>query len=259
MKRTLQTQHFELAYSDDHVQSNVLWENHCHALYEAIAVIKGDISIMLEGRSYRLTAGQCIIIPPLCYHTVTANTKGEYKRMTAFFDISAVPAAVREDFMRCDAALAIFALTNAEELRGIFQSGRHDYYAPLAESIMVQLFYSRLKAPAAKDADEEVSLFILQMIAYVEEHLCERILLDDLAKHTARSKSFVCHQFEEKMGIPPMQYILQKRMAYAQKQIREGRSSTAVAAELGYKSYATFYRMYQKHCGVSPSGSKPKK
>ena len=124
---------------------------------------------------------------------------------------------------------------------------------------MVQLFYKRVRTLDAINTDTDADGFLLQIISYIDDHLLDRIVLDDLARYTARSKSFVCHLFQEKMGIPVRQYILQKRMAYAQMKIREGHPATAVAEELGYKSYATFWRMYQKHHGINPLKSKPKK
>ena len=75
---------------------------------------------------------------------------------------------------------------------------------------------------------------------------------DDLARQVNLSKFFLCHLFEEEMGIPPKQYILQKRMAYAAKLIREGHPPTRVALQVGYASYSTFYRLYRKHFGKTP-------
>ena len=93
----------------------------------------------------------------------------------------------------------------------------------------------------------------MQIVQFVDEHLGERITLDELAIHTARSKSSVCHLFEEKMGISPKQYILQKKMAMANKLIREGVPPTQAAIQVGYDNYSTFYRAYRKFFSVNPS------
>ena len=75
----------------------------------------------------------------------------------------------------------------------------------------------------------------------------EKILLDDLARHTARSKSSFCHLFEEKMKISPKQYILQKKLALAGKLIDEGVPRTAAAMQVGYENYSNFYRLCKKN------------
>lgn len=256
MKLFFNSTNFSLTYSQSHVDSQILWENHCHTLYEMIAVLKGNVNITLEGRTYRLKENTMIIIPPLCYHMVSANKTGDYQRITAFFSKTAIPSVLQEDFTRRDVSPVICSIPWSNEIRGIFKSNSSPYYEPLVNSMMTQLFYQRIEAPDATDIDAEADQYILQIISYINDHLLDQFVLDDLAKHTAHSKSYVCHLFEEKMGIPPKQYVLQKRMAYAEMQIRDGHPATAVASELGYKSYASFYRMYQKHCGVNPLKSK---
>lgn len=86
MDSILQTEKFEIRCKESPIGNDILWESHCHAQFEAISVIDGDISILQEGRSYRLTANQTAILPPLSYHTVTANQKGFYRRTTVLFD-----------------------------------------------------------------------------------------------------------------------------------------------------------------------------
>ncbi len=253
VKRIIQTPHFEFTYSETHVESRILWDSHCHARYEMIAVLEGDITIKLEGRSYRLTEDRSIIIPPLSYHTVTANRQGDYKRITVLFDIDAIPSVLRSEFLHNDTEPTIFTSPLLRELRVGLWEENTAYHEPLLESLMIPLFYSRLKAPAASIGDTEVDKFILKMIKYIDSNLCQKITLDDLARHTARSKSFICHRFEEIMGIPPGQYVLQKKMAFAQKMIKEGHPPTLVASQIGYKNYGTFYRMYIKHFQSSPS------
>lgn len=253
MKKCLYTEKFEFTYSETHVDTYMLWDHHCHARFEMIAVLEGDISIMLEGRSYRLTENQLIMIPPLFYHAVNANKQGDYKRITALFDIQAVPSVLREAFLHGGGDPVIFSSPLLRDMSVCFADEPTAYFEPLLESLMVPLFYSRLKAPAMHRDSTEADTFILNIISYVDEHLCDKITLDDLAKATARSKSFICHRFEEQMGIPPGQYILRKKMAYAQKLIKEGHPTTWVATQVGYKNYGTFYRIYMKHFHTLPS------
>ena len=95
--------------------------------------------------------------------------------------------------------------------------------------------------------------FLQSAIEYIDEHLCEKIYLDDLAKHTFRSKSSFCHLFESKMKITPKQYILQKKLALANKMIKEGIPATEVAKQIGYENYSNFYRAYKKQYQKGPT------
>ncbi len=95
--------------------------------------------------------------------------------------------------------------------------------------------------------------FLQSAIEYIDQNLCEKISLDDLARHTFRSKSSFCHLFEKKMKITPKQYILKKKLAFARKKLREGTPATDVAKQIGYENYSNFYRAYKKQYGLSPT------
>ena len=250
MPNILDTERYRFAYAQSVVTPLVLWESHCHARFELIAVLEGDISIMMEGKNYRLVNHQAMIIPPLCYHTITVNKQGRYHRVTALFDVSAIPVPLQTHFS--DATdVAVFSPSCMEELKGICMKQDSAFYAPLAESLMMKTFYEYLETKQS-DTAMETDEFLQQAISYIDKHLCEKITLDDLAAVTTRSKSSFCHVFEEKMKISPKQYIVQKKLAFADKMIREGVPPTVAAFRIGYENYSNFYRMYLKQYGVSP-------
>lgn len=255
MNYVYQTELFDFSYTESTVENHVLWESHCHARYEMIAVLEGDIGIMLEGRTYRLTENQTIIIPPLLYHAITANKKGAYRRITVLFDIHAVPAVLQDCFLRKAADLTICTSRQLKDLQWICRDAAQAFYEPLAQSLMIGIFYNHILTNPA-GTGMEADAFLQKILQYIEQHLGEKILLDHLAAHTARSKSSVCHLFEEKMGISPRQYILQKKLALASKLIRDGTPPTLAAMQVGYDNYSAFYRTYRKYFGTNPSEGK---
>jgi len=249
----LATGEIGLEYTESMIDLPILWEKHCHAQFEMIAVAEGDINVMLEGKSYRLKENQIIIIPPLSYHVITANEQGCYRRVTALFDLSAIPDALRSEFTKRETNLAIAPSPCIEKLRELCQKEEGTFYAPLVQSLMIQIFYDTLKEPKGHTVIEADD-FLQKTITYIDKHLHEKILLDDLARHTARSKSSFCHLFEEKMNISPKQYILQKKLAVASKLIDQGVPHTVTAMQLGYENYSNFYRLYRKRTQNSAAG-----
>ena len=245
------TEPFRLEYKESEISHPVLWESHTHAKYEMIAVADGDITVMLEGQQYRLTKNQIIIIPPLSYHSLTANEKGRYRRITALFDADAIPEVLRAEF-EGQTRESKAAAPQIEKLRYVCQRNAPSFFTPLVQSLMIELFYETVKTPITA-AQTEADEFVEKTIRYVEAHLHEKISLDELAKHTSRSKSSFCHLFEQKMNISPKQYILQKKLAYADKLISESTPATAAAMLVGYENYSDFYRVYKKYQGGAPS------
>ena len=242
---------FHVEYVESRIASPVLWESHCHAQFELLAVVEGDITVMLEGETHRLKENQAIMIPPLFYHSITANEKGSYRRVTALFEIDAIPEILREEFVTHGRETVVEA-SKIKKIKKICQSERPSFYAPLLQSLMVELFYDALYS-SPSSTEIEVDEFLRTSLSYIDEHLHEKILLDDLAKATVRSKSSFCHLFEEKMKISPKQYILQKKLALASKLIDEGVPRTLAAMQVGYENYSNFYRIYKKHFNTPTS------
>jgi AraC-like DNA-binding protein len=209
-----------------------------------IAVAEGDITVMLEGRNYRLKKNELIIIPPLLYHSVTANGEGSYRRITAQFDIDAIPDVLQKEFAGQERNTSINNHC-IEKLKDVCQKNDASFFAPLLKSLMTEIFYDACLSPKAHEKTQ-ADAFLQKAFEYIELHLHEKILLDDIAKYTSRSKSSFCHLFESKMNISPKQYILQKKLALASKLIDEGVPHTVAAMQVGYENYSNFYRLYRK-------------
>ena len=252
MKPELKTEKFFLQYKEEQIENTLLWESHCHANFELIAVIDGGISVTLEGRNYRLNRGEAIVIPPLSYHAIKVNKAGVYKRLTVLFDQSSIPEVLAPRFSGNSILINNLSAYLTSELQRICTENDKDFYSPLAESFMTEILYTLARAAEDPIANERDGL-LEKIILYVDENLCNQILLDDLAAHTSRSKSSVCHLFEEKMKISPKQYILQKKLALATHLIKSGTPPTSAAIRVGYDNYSNFYRIYKKYYGVSPT------
>ena len=251
---SVKTNDFEFEYIESKVDHPISWESHCHAKYEMIAVAEGDITVMLEGQNYRLKKNQIIIIPPLFYHSVTINEEENYRRITVLFGLDAIPDVLQDNYTKQDKYSFIDA-SRIKRIKDICQKADSAFYAPLLQSLMVEIFYDALHSSSAP-SEIEADVFLQKALRYIDEHLHEKILLDDLAKVTAQSKSSFCHLFKKKMEISPNQYILQKKLALASKLISEGTTPTVAAMQIGYENYSNFYRVYRKHFGINPKSNK---
>lgn len=257
MLQELKTDKFNLHYRSDIIDSTLLWESHCHAGLEMIAVINGSVSITLEGRDHKLSHGEAIVIPPLCYHAISANKKGSYERLTVLFEESAIPSVLRDSFCSGEVASCQLEPHILSELQRVCAAREQEYYSPLADSLMTEALYelsSSSRTPSESKSDDTLG----EILSYIDLNLSKMITLDDIATHTSRSKSSVCHIFEERMKISPKQYILQKKLALATQMIRSGVPPTSAAIKVGYDNYSNFYRLYKKHCGHAPAEDIPK-
>jgi AraC-like DNA-binding protein len=254
--------HFECI--DGYVDATPIWESHCHIDFEMIYVVEGDISVVLEGRRFRCQTGQTVILPPLTYHSVRANQKGKYSRVTALFSEGSIPYQIREEVI---SALDQNPVVDNEEFSGIAELLSHtddDKYLPLAQSAMIRIFYTIAERSDTdlehgkqdKREQRDMDSKLAEIISYIDDRICEKITLDDVADGLFISKSTLCHLFSKKMKISVKQYIVQKKIALAAMKISDGMSATDAAAYVGYDNYSNFYRMYKKHFDITPSSTR---
>ena len=249
----LRTDIFECRYNEDHTDGSLLWESHCHGEYEIIYILESGIDLVYEGRSYRCEKGQLIMIPPLTYHSVNVDKNTEYKRIGIFFSQDIYAKAIEEKLTLNANTCPVFSSPTLLRImndlqKGLISEDINDYI-PLIESLIVQTIYEcsdRGEQNLMQSTQGEKNELLDRAIKYIDDHICEKILLDDLATSLFISKSTLCHLFTDQMQISPKQYVLKKKMTYASMLIDEGISVTNAARTVGYENYSNFYRIYKK-------------
>jgi AraC-like DNA-binding protein len=77
--------------------------------------------------------------------------------------------------------------------------------------------------------------------------------LDALARMAGMSRSKFASQFHKEVGMPPAEYIAQRRMKLARQLLRQRLPVEQVAIRVGYQSQPAFSRAFSARFGVSPS------
>jgi len=75
-----------------------------------------------------------------------------------------------------------------------------------------------------------------------------------LASESNMSRAAYAVHFRAVIGQTPADYLLSWRISLAQKRLREGRSITLIAAEVGYESPSALARAFRRKTGYSPRG-----
>jgi AraC family transcriptional regulator len=89
--------------------------------------------------------------------------------------------------------------------------------------------------------------------AYIDDHIGERISLDELAREAGVSRFHFARQFRLSTGESPMGYLRRVRIECS-KTILQSRETTVaeVAARLGFSDQSHFTRIFGRLVGISP-------
>jgi len=91
-----------------------------------------------------------------------------------------------------------------------------------------------------------------EIIRYINDHLIDALTLEELSDQFFLSKYTLLHEFKNHTSISVHQYILYKRISYAQQLIQNGISPGNAARQSGFNDYAGFYRAFLRRNNITP-------
>lgn len=94
---------------------------------------------------------------------------------------------------------------------------------------------------------------IARLLDYIATHLNEAISVAQLADKACLTESHLVKAFRKGMGITPLQYIIRKKIQYAQTLLLSTTMTVKeIAAEVGMSDPSYFIRLFKKNIGFTP-------
>ena len=237
----------------------------------ALELRKGDFVLLLEMPSFTL-ASDLNITPTLVdfdssrethYGTDSVPTMRmlggyfRFDRANARLLVKLLPAVVhirRED----EGASRIRQIV---ELIGEETDAQRPGRALILERLVEVLLVEALRFRSASAAREEQGLLaglsdpaLARTLREIHVDVARRWTVEQLARTAGMSRAAFAERFSRKVGMPPMQYLLEWRVALAKAMLRNERPSLAEVAErVGYQSASAFSTAFTRLTGHSPS------
>ncbi|WP_244163372.1 helix-turn-helix domain-containing protein [Paenibacillus pectinilyticus] len=107
-----------------------------------------------------------------------------------------------------------------------------------------------LTSPVHVEADADM---IRALVAYVDEHLTEKIDMNAVSQIAGMSYTYFSKYFKKKMGSSFIDYVNQKRISTAERLlVTEKRSVNEIAESVGIGNMAHFYELFKRFNGCTP-------
>jgi two-component system response regulator YesN len=120
------------------------------------------------------------------------------------------------------------------------------------EDVVLSTFKTVL---AFKEQEESKPITLAK--TYINEHFTEPITLEEVAEIVGYSSSYFSTMFKEKAGLSFTEYVFDKRMEEAKRQLRDTNYTVAKICEnVGYVDIKHFNKGFKKYTGITPKSYK---
>ena len=255
---------YDILYSSDVIPI------HTHNFYEIALCESGNAGHLTDSQRFTIEKGDITIIPPNVRHCPVGlqSMSAPYKRIILF---------INTDFFEKQ----ISVWPHYEKHRALFQKPRHfktlgtpheklwkyfktaimeyDIDNPYSDSFLCGIVLCLLsELMAATDSTLEPTVkhkkeLLENIISYVEKHLSEKIVLNDIIRQFHVSKNNVSRLFQNTMGCSFHDYLIQTRLDEAKSLLQQDVNLDRIAELSGFGDYSNFYRTFKKEYDMTPS------
>lgn len=243
---------------------------HHHDFYECYFFISGDVTYLIEGKTYYLKPGDIILINSKELHQAIINSiDSSYERIVLWIDRSFLKElsnketelslcfesldrknVIRADFdSQNNIRLLLNKIINLEHYKGI---GYELLYKAYITELMVHINNLAFNYNIQLSVDIKKSNLIDGIIEYINNHIEEDISVDDLSEYFYLSKFHLSREFKKHTGTTIHRYIVQKKLIEAKEMILKETPITSVYKQCGFGDYSNFFRAFKNEYGVTP-------
>ena len=247
-------------------------EYHNHDFYEIYIYLSGRVSYIIEGKSYKLKPGDILLVHSRELHKPVIEAGEPYQRIVLwvnpdFLRTQSIEGAnlsmcfdvdfpKRHNLLRPNSEMSanIKSILNRFE-RACTNSAFGNTLLRNAYLLELIIYLNRAVLEAYEDditIDIEFNEKINSIIKYINENLCEELLLDSISARFFMSKYHLLREFKKHTGFTIHKYICQKRLIAAKSMLKEGCSVTEACSKCGFNDYSNFIRSFKNTYGIPP-------
>lgn len=243
---------------------------HFHKQLELLLILEGDLDVYIDEECYHLTSGDVMIIGASELHRDRSHSLLDYIvlqfDLEPFFDQSTIPYMrfFSETQLPLSKANYIFQENRAvkEQTASYIQqmlneADRKETGYELAVSVLIKqillilLRHDNRKVLIEQDNFDRIRL--KPVLDYIENHLTDRIQVDEVCKIANMSYYYFVKYFKKTIGLSFTEYVNYRKVKWAERiLLTKDLSISEVGERIGMPNMAHFYKMFKKYNDCSP-------
>lgn len=236
---------------------------HTHRHFEIFILLEGHCTYRAKGKEYVLHPTEAIIIPPHSGHRVVYDDFSENDPLLRglFFRFVLEPGSEYAELYGFLNKIRTVILNASPEIITLIHTINHheaifteEEFSLLKKAYTIQLLLLLFKffSEYADIPPQRVDHTTLHVLAYINQHLIDKLSVEKIADLFSFTKSHISAVFKKDMGISVMQYIKQRRMVLADSLLYGGEKPIQAMYKSGYSDYSNFFKDFVACHGVTP-------
>ena len=253
-------------YSSERAPYSLLCDSHYHDEIELLAITKGELSFVVNGKHYLCREGDTVFCSPriphatyltdqACAYTLIQfrpehylrddNNTGKY--FNRFVRNTEVPFLVIKNTELFRLIASVLAEYRAE--REAF-----DFYIKGTVYTMIALLCREGALSMQNTAYSAEIEKLLPAIAYLEEHSANAITLEEISAVQNLNPSYFCRLFKKASGAGFVEYLHFVRVCKSEKLLAKSEKSILeIAYDVGFSSVSYYNRIFKRYKNCTPT------
>lgn len=232
--------------------------HHYHHAFEIYYMLKGECNYFIGNRSYKVVAGDIILIPSGVIHRTNYEGK-PHTRQLINCSPDYIPASILERLQNSDYLYRNNLVRT--QLDEIFTKIENEYESPDELSTDVlrcytsELFFIIFRNKNEFETKPDESSLITQALQYIKNNYMNEVKLSAVAKLCSVSAEHLSRAFKKETGFGFNEYLTILRLQKAEDMLRNepGRAVSEIAYSCGFNDGNYFSYKFKAAYGISPS------
>ena len=241
---------------------NVIFPRHYHDRASLAVMMRGAQRLTYGGTSEPVQAGSLIAFNPGEVHANTILESDGWTCFSLYMSQHTLTHLLAGDEARHDRP-PVFRTPVIQD-RGVFQALLQFHHAVSTTSLQLEIDtllltalepiverYTETTKPVSRSSQAPHA--IMRVRDYLNTHYAQSISLAEVAQVAGMRPSSVNRAFRRHTGLPPHEYLINRRVAQACSRLDQGQTLVDVALSTGFYDQSHFSRHFRRIMGMTPA------
>ncbi|RMO96577.1 AraC family transcriptional regulator [Pseudomonas syringae pv. persicae] len=238
----------------------VCYAPHSHETFSIGAITAGQSTYLHEKSSQRVTAGTAVLMNPGDVHACNPINNQPWSYLMLYVDSHWLGDIQQDIGLNAESGFQPLPYTHTSDpllfgkLTALYQTLTDAKADTLQKHCTAVAFFTlMLETFDATPAPLlQLSPRVTRAAEYINDNFARPIKLADIRAAANLSASYLIRSFEQRYHLTSHAYLLNRRIQYAQTQLKSGKMIADVAQETGFADQAHFQREFKKHLAATP-------